>query len=317
MTKSLIESAAASNREAWNASAAHHKAGDGWKMRLASAHEGGFSCLDATITPLLLSIGVALALIPIGVLNWMPDLKACFCAASATLRQEGTLVIYETHPILDMFLPDSADPYRPAESYFRREPFMDDRAIVHESNATKNGSATYWFAHPLSDIVTAVLEPGLKLTISPNSRMAIARKPLQFTRVSPRSFRCATRSPRKSAKESHASRFLDEFLGAPFPEQLGATPRTPGRQSTQIDDAIGAEVAKGLPRFTPAYEYPDLLEIGERKRPYDPRSVVAKRVAIADMQSTLFANRPADGPDLLIPRGFQVGRTNQESRIVQ
>jgi SAM-dependent methyltransferase len=232
MSKSLIDSAVASNREAWNASAAHHKTTDTWKRLLTSAHRGDFSCLDATITQLLLGIGVAdksviqlgcnngreclsvaglgarkvvgvdqsaeflaqarelseasphqpefieaniyalpaalctefdVALITIGVLNWMPDLKAFFSAVATTLRTGGTLAIYETHPILEMFLPESSDPYRPAESYFRAEPFVDDRTIVYEGNAPTNGSTNYWFVHRLSDIFTAVLEAGLQI----------------------------------------------------------------------------------------------------------------------------------------------------------
>jgi SAM-dependent methyltransferase len=232
MTKPLIRSAVASNREAWNASAAHHKTTDNWRKLLASVNESDFSCLDATITKLLLSIGVAgkdviqlgcnngreclsvaglgarkvvgvdqsaeflaqarelseasphelefveadiyalppalhaefdLALVTIGVLNWMPDLSKFFSCAASTIRKDGILLIYETHPFLEMFLPESADPFRPAESYFRTEPFVDDRAIVYEGDAPVNGSPSYWFVHRLSDIFTALLDAGLQI----------------------------------------------------------------------------------------------------------------------------------------------------------
>jgi SAM-dependent methyltransferase len=232
MTKALIQSVVASNREAWNASAALHKTTDSWTTLLASANRRDFTCLDATITRLLVSIGVAgktviqlgcnngreclsvaglgasrvvgvdqsaeflaqaqelsaisphqlefveadiyalpetlyagfdLALITIGVLNWMPDLSAFFSCVATTVRKGGTLVIYETHPFLEMFLPESADPLRPAESYFRAEPFVDDRAIVYEGNAPPNGSRHYWFVHRLSDIFTALIESGLQI----------------------------------------------------------------------------------------------------------------------------------------------------------
>lgn len=232
MTKPLIHSAVASNREAWNASAAHHKTTDSWRTLLASVNKRDFSCLDATITNLLLSTGVAgrdviqlgcnngreclsvaglgarrvvgvdqsaeflaqawelakasphepefveadiyalppelhaefdMALVTIGVLNWMPNLSQFFLCAASTLRKGGSLVIYETHPFLEMFLPESVDPFRPAESYFRTEPFMDDRAIVYEGDAPVKGSPNYWSVHRLSDIFTALLDAGLTI----------------------------------------------------------------------------------------------------------------------------------------------------------
>jgi hypothetical protein len=58
MTKSLIQSVVASNREAWNASAAHHRKADSWKTLLASVSRAEFSCLDDTITKLLVKIGI-------------------------------------------------------------------------------------------------------------------------------------------------------------------------------------------------------------------------------------------------------------------
>jgi len=232
MTKSLIQSIVASNREAWNASAVHHQKSDSWKTLLASVSCREFSCLDDTITQLLLKIGIDgksviqlgcnngreclsmvslgakrvvgvdqsaeflaqareladrsphkpefieadiyalptvlhaefdLALITIGVLNWMPDLGAFVGCVAATLRNGGTLVIYETHPFLEMFLPESADPFRPAESYFRTEPFVDNRAIVYEGDAPRGGPTNYWFVHRLSDIFTAMLDAGLQI----------------------------------------------------------------------------------------------------------------------------------------------------------
>jgi 3-hydroxyisobutyrate dehydrogenase-like beta-hydroxyacid dehydrogenase/SAM-dependent methyltransferase len=228
-----IQSVVKSNLEAWNASAAHHKKSAGWRTLLGAVKERDFSCLDATVTKLLLRIGVAgrdviqlgcnngreclsvaalgarkvvgvdqsaeflaqarelseasfhqpqfveadiyalppalhaefdLALVTIGVLNWMPDLRQFFSCAASTMRNGGTLLIYETHPFLEMFSPESADPFRPAESYFRTEPFVDDRAIVYEGAAPVNGSRSYWFVHRLSDIFTAALDAGLQIT---------------------------------------------------------------------------------------------------------------------------------------------------------
>ncbi|WP_367153206.1 methyltransferase domain-containing protein, partial [Leisingera sp. F5] len=45
------------------------------------------------------------AVITIGVLNWMPDLGRFFQSVAGLLRPGGRLVIYETHPVLEMFEP--------------------------------------------------------------------------------------------------------------------------------------------------------------------------------------------------------------------
>lgn len=60
----------------------------------------------------------------------MQDLARFFEIVSSLLTAGGRLVIYETHPVLDMFEPHAEDPHRPAYSYFRTEPFITDEEIV-------------------------------------------------------------------------------------------------------------------------------------------------------------------------------------------
>jgi SAM-dependent methyltransferase len=128
-----------------------------------SPYQPEFIEADIYSLPGLLHEEFDLALITIGVLNWMPDLGAFFSCVAATLRNGGTLVIYETHPFLEMFLPESAAPFSPAESYFRTEPFVDSRAIVYAGDAPTNGATNYWFVHRLGDIFKAILEAGLQI----------------------------------------------------------------------------------------------------------------------------------------------------------
>lgn len=104
------------------------------------------------------------ALITIGVLNWMPDIQVFMAHVAATLKPGGTLVIYETHPVLEMLDPEASDPYRLARSYFTQEPYVDDRVIVYEGQASAKGAPSYWFAHTLGEVVTAVLDTQLSLT---------------------------------------------------------------------------------------------------------------------------------------------------------
>ncbi|PZW61656.1 methyltransferase family protein [Pseudomonas sp. URMO17WK12:I6] len=226
------EKTIASNRDAWNDSAQHHKDTPEWQARLSAVSHGDFSCLDDTLTRLLQQVGVDgkdvvqlgcnngreslslfalgarsavgvdqsgafldqarelasrsphqpefieadihhlptelhqrfdVALITIGVLNWMPDIGEFLRHAAQTLKPGGSLVIYETHPFLEMFDPESADPYRPDSSYFRSEPFVQDQPIVYEGKVEQQASASYWFVHTLGAIFTGAVEAGLQI----------------------------------------------------------------------------------------------------------------------------------------------------------
>jgi len=104
-----------------------------------------------------------IVLITIGVFGWMPDLGAFFDVIARLLRPGGALLIYEEHPIMNMFEPGAADPMKPVHSYFKAEPFEDTGAIVYDGTQDLPGETQYWFVHKLSDIMTASLERGLAI----------------------------------------------------------------------------------------------------------------------------------------------------------
>lgn len=223
----------ASNRDAWNESAKHHKDTAHWHTMLRSVGQADFSCLDATLTAALLQVGVAgkdvvqlgcnngreslslfalgarsvvgvdqsdaflgqarelnsvsphnaefieadihhlpqalqarfdVALITIGVLNWMPDIRLFLAHVASTLKVGGSLVVYETHPFLEMFDPKTDEPFALQTSYFRQEPFVEDEAIVYEGRAPSKAPTSYWFVHTVGDIVSAAIDAGLQIT---------------------------------------------------------------------------------------------------------------------------------------------------------
>ncbi len=224
--------AVAANRQAWNESAALHKAGEQWAQLVQQVSGPGFSCFDETMSDALHRIDLRgksvvqvgcnngrevlslakfgaerclgidqaeafiaqaeelnriagqdcrflradiydlpadvprdfdLALITIGVLNWMPDLDGFFRAVAGLLREGGQVLIYETHPFLEMFEPSAADPYLLANSYFRTRPFVDSDPIVYDG--VKDGEVTpsYWFIHKISDVLNGCISAGLQI----------------------------------------------------------------------------------------------------------------------------------------------------------
>jgi hypothetical protein len=107
--------------------------------------------------------GFDLALITIGVLNWMPDLGRFLTVAASLLAPGGRLVIYETHPVLDMFEPHADAPHLPQYSYFRTEPFITDQEIVYDGSQTGAAPPSYWYFHTMGDIVTGCVKAGLQI----------------------------------------------------------------------------------------------------------------------------------------------------------
>ncbi|WP_434775549.1 class I SAM-dependent methyltransferase [Pseudomonas oryzihabitans] len=139
-----------------------------------------------------------LVLITIGVLNWMPDLPAFFAAVTGLLAPGGRLVIYETHPFLEMFEPHADQPLLPHYSYFRREPLVSEALIAYDGESHGQGAASYWHIHTLGAIVTACLDAGLilqRLEEHPHSNREVdydryqgqaAQLPMSFTLVAQR-----------------------------------------------------------------------------------------------------------------------------------
>lgn len=104
-----------------------------------------------------------LVLITIGVLNWMPDLPLFFQAVRGLMHLGAHLVIYETHPVLEMFNPDNAHPFAPAISYFDKTPKRCEGTITYDGGDGGAGETGYWFVHTLGEIVTACVQNGLRL----------------------------------------------------------------------------------------------------------------------------------------------------------
>ena len=104
------------------------------------------------------------ALITIGVLNWMPDLPKFFATIAGLLAHNGQLIIYETHPFLEMFDPKADDPFRMENSYFETKPWIEAEVITYDASTPEGGVESYWFSHTLSHILTCILDAGLHIT---------------------------------------------------------------------------------------------------------------------------------------------------------
>ena len=130
---------------------------------LAGADDCQFLCADIYALPEGVASCHELGLITIGVLNWMPDLQRFFQVVAGLLAPGAALVIYETHPFLEVFDPTGEDPLRPVTSYFSQAPLIDSAAITYDGSDGGEGAPSYWFIHTLGEIVTACVQAGLQI----------------------------------------------------------------------------------------------------------------------------------------------------------
>jgi SAM-dependent methyltransferase len=102
----------------------------------------------------------------IGALCWLPDVDRWAGVVAALLRPGGRLFIREGHPVL--WALDYEDPDRLvlAYPYFEvREPLVEteEQTYVHTQQPLQN-STTHSWNHGIGEIVTAVLDHGMRVT---------------------------------------------------------------------------------------------------------------------------------------------------------
>lgn len=103
-----------------------------------------------------------------GALCWMPDLTRYFDAARRVLRPGGSLVVYETHPFLEMFKLDRDR--GPDEElfmhypYFLSAPVESHSGLDYYSNQIYGKEVVYWYHHTLSSVLQAIIDTGFTIS---------------------------------------------------------------------------------------------------------------------------------------------------------
>ncbi len=136
----------------------------GRELAALAGTEADFVQTDITKIPAAYDGRFDLALVTIGVLGWMPDLAAFFATARRLLKDGGHLVIYEDHPILNMYDDrGSGGPPEPDESYFRSEPYRSDNGLDYWARADYAAEPNYWIFHKMSDVIMGILRAGFAI----------------------------------------------------------------------------------------------------------------------------------------------------------
>lgn len=127
----------------------------------AAGSSAEFLAADVYEIPADYDASFDLAYVTIGALGWFPDLRAWFAVAARLLRPGGRLLIYEMHPILDMF--DAQDGPVLKHSYFRTDPYVEDAAPDYYDPGTIVEGTSYWFHHKVSDLLNGAIEAGFAI----------------------------------------------------------------------------------------------------------------------------------------------------------
>lgn len=105
-----------------------------------------------------------MVLVTIGVLSWMPDLKAFFEVVRRLLKTGGELVMQEMHPVLFMYEEDpDGGLSTPQHSYFGAQVWEETSGLDYYGHETYAAQPNYSFMHRLDEILMAGVGAGLKL----------------------------------------------------------------------------------------------------------------------------------------------------------
>ena len=110
--------------------------------------------------------GFDLVFVTWGAINWLPDIRGWSRVVAYFLRPRGALYLADQHPAAFVFDDATAtSDGRPGWfwPYFAREALIEPAPVDYVGERKRLSGPDYSFAHPLGEIVTALIEAGLTL----------------------------------------------------------------------------------------------------------------------------------------------------------
>ena len=97
-----------------------------------------------------------------GVLCWLPDLDKWASVVANHLKPGGVFYIIDGHPLVNVFQQSETGELRPTYPYFHTEFLWEGGEASYAGSEIIESPVYEWF-HSLGDIVTALLDAGLRL----------------------------------------------------------------------------------------------------------------------------------------------------------
>ncbi len=126
-----------------------------------------FTCASVYDAPAVVAEAGSFDLVYVtwGALVWLPDIAAWARVVAHFLKPGGRLYLAEHHTVASVFDDEGAANGKPGwyAPYFGGELVSDDTRDYADATACLSNSRTHQFMHPLSAIVGAILDAGLRL----------------------------------------------------------------------------------------------------------------------------------------------------------
>ena len=121
-----------------------------------------FICSNVYDLPAVLDEQFDIVFTSYGVLNWLPDTGRWSKVIDNHLKPGGVFYIVEFHPFSDAFEPSESGDMIPTYGYFHHELFFDGNEPSYAGSQLIE-SPTYEWQHSLGEIVTALVNTGLRI----------------------------------------------------------------------------------------------------------------------------------------------------------
>ena len=121
-----------------------------------------FICANVYDLPQLLHEQFDVVFTSYGVLIWLPDIAEWARVVSNHLKPGGVFYIVEFHPLFGLFEPQASGDWRPTYRYFHGQLYFDDVEPSY-AGGPPIATPTYEWQHTLGDIVTALVDAGLRI----------------------------------------------------------------------------------------------------------------------------------------------------------
>ena len=121
-------------------------------------------CADVYDLPAEFNGAFDMVLVTIGVISWMPDLKAFSEVVRGLLKPGGQLVMEEMHPVLFMYEENAETGVSSIQySYFSKQIWEESGGLDYYGHEVYDGAPNYSFMHRLDEILMAGIDAGLRL----------------------------------------------------------------------------------------------------------------------------------------------------------
>lgn len=107
--------------------------------------------------------------ITVGALDWFADLSAFFKKVSQCLKEDGWLIINESHPVINMLAAkgesnyDEKIPNKLVNSYFKDEPWVENEGMYYMTERPYASKTFYSYSHTFAQIINSISQNGLDL----------------------------------------------------------------------------------------------------------------------------------------------------------